>query len=269
MRCFLVSGACGGLGFAVTEALALRGARVFAADCSAEGLSGRAWPAGVEALPVDVRDSASVARGVGAVRESLGAEAGLDGLVCCAGVFTGGPLVEAGEDALALGLDVNVMGAYRLVKEAFPLLVRSRGTIVLISSESARFAMPFNGPYTIGKRALEAYADCLRRELYKTGVKVAVIQPGAIRTDLLRNAAAGMQERTGGSAFAGPLSTVRRLLGREWDKAMEAEKAAGAVVRALYAKRPRPRYRIGNNPLHVILRFFPARIADALVAKFL
>ncbi len=284
IRRILVSGACGGLGSAVTDVLSLRGASVFAADCDSTGLSARAWPSNVKPLHMDVTDPASVARGIreaesalGACAESSGTSAarpascagGLNGLVCCAGIFTGGALAETGEEALARAFDVNVLGAFRLVKEAFPLLVRGCGTVVLISSESARFAMPFNGPYTIGKYALEAYADCLRRELLNTGVKVVVVQPGSFRTGMLRNAAAGIRTRGEDSPFTGPLATVRRLLSREWDKAMEADRVARVVVRALYARRPRPRYRVGNDPLRVLLRVMPSRTADALVKRFL
>ncbi|MCX7040897.1 MAG: SDR family NAD(P)-dependent oxidoreductase, partial [Spirochaetes bacterium] len=48
--------------------------------------------------------------------------------------------------------------------------------------------MPFTGPYSMSKRALEAYADSLRRELQSLGIRVSVIQPGAFRTTLLARA---------------------------------------------------------------------------------
>jgi NAD(P)-dependent dehydrogenase (short-subunit alcohol dehydrogenase family) len=261
----IVSGACGGLGAAVTEMLAARGVTVFAADLDAAAPARRRWPPNAVPLVMDVTSSAGVAD---ALRAVPGA-AGLDGLVCCAGIFTAGPLVEAREEALSRAFDVNVMGAYRLVREAYPLLARRGGTIVLISSESARFAMPFNGPYTMSKYALEAYADCLRRELLTRGVKVAVIQPGSFRSGLLRNADEVVGTRAADAPFARQLATVRRLLRREWDTGMGAEQVARAVVRALYAEKPRPRYRVGNDPLRVMLRVLPARTADALIKGFM
>ena len=262
----LVSGACGGLGSAVTDLLAARGVTVFAADIDAGELARRAWPPNVVPLPMDVTVLSSVAA---AVREMSsprsGASAGLDGLVCSAGVFTGGPLAEATEEAMMRAFDVNVMGAHRLVREAFPLLARSAGTIVLISSESARFAMPFNGPYTVSKYALEAYADCLRRELLLSGVRVAIVQPGSFRSGLLMNAGESLGVRTESSPFARQLALVRRLLSREWETGMAADRVARVAIHALSAHLPRARYRVGNKRLRLLLRFLPARLADTMI----
>ena len=266
----LVSGACGGLGSAVTGLLAARGITVFAADIDAAALAQCAWPANVVRLTLDVTDSPSVAAAVrvmaskGPARTGESAP-GLDGLVCCAGIFTGGPLAEASEESLLRAFDVNVMGAHRLVREAFPLLAQRAGTIVLISSESARFAMPFNGPYTVSKYALEAYADCLRRELLLAGVAVAVVQPGSFRSGLLVNAGEVIDARGERSPFARQLHLVRRLLRREWESGMPADRVARVAVRALFAARPRARYPVGNDRLRVLLRFLPARLADAMI----
>jgi NAD(P)-dependent dehydrogenase (short-subunit alcohol dehydrogenase family) len=272
IRSVLVSGALGGLGSAVTRALSGRGVTVFAADLSDAVPSGSGAQAGIIPITMDVTDEKSVAAAVGAVERELairGGAVGLDGLVCAAGVFTGGALAEECAEALTRAFDVNVMGAYRLIKAAFPLLRRSTGTVILISSESARFSMPFNGPYTIGKCALEAYADCLRRELLNTGVKVAVVQPGSFRSVLLRDAGNVVGAGREGSLFTGQIDTVRRFLCREWSSAMSAERVAAVVVRALDARKPRLRYRVGNNVLRTGLRFLPPRAADALIRRFL
>jgi NAD(P)-dependent dehydrogenase (short-subunit alcohol dehydrogenase family) len=271
VRNVMVSGACGGLGFAVAMGLAARGVATFAADSDRNALSRREWPPGSVPIFMDVTDCASVARAVKEASELLGKDGSrcLDGLVCCAGIFTGGPLVEVGEGALVRAFDVNVLGAFRLVREAFPLLAAGAGTVVLISSESARFAMPFNGPYTIGKYALEAYADCLRRELLLTGVRISVVQPGSIRTALLRNAGEEIHARASGSAFSDQLAKVGKLLRREWEKGMEPQRVAHVVVRALFSSAPRHRYRTGNDPLRLLLRAMPARTADALIRLFM
>ena len=170
---------------------------------------------------------------------------------------------------LPCAFDVNVLGAYRLVREAFPLLSRRAGTVVLISSESARFAKPFNGPYTISKYALEAYADCLRRELLLSGVRVAVVQPGSFHSALLMNAGDSVGTRVENSPFVRQLEMVQRLLRREWETGITAERVARVVVRALFASRPRARYRVGNNRLRAFLRLLPARIADMLIRRFM
>lgn len=261
----MVTGACGGLGSAVTTLLAARGITVFAADLEATVRARREWPPNVVPLAMDVTNASSVTAAFAEVAADAKAGPALDGLACCAGVFTGGPLAEASAEALLRAFDVNVMGAHRLVAEAFPRLARRGGTVVLISSESARFAMPFNGPYTVSKYALEAYADCLRRELLLTPVRVAIVQPGSFRSGLAtaaRNAVGAPEE---GSPFIRQVNMVRRMLVKEWNHGMAPEMVAGVVVRALLANRPRARYRVGNNRLRMLLRFLPVRAADAAI----
>jgi NAD(P)-dependent dehydrogenase (short-subunit alcohol dehydrogenase family) len=215
---------------------------------------------------MDVTDGREVSR----VRRKVAAVTdGLDGLVCCAGIFAGGPLVEADEKEMSGILDINVMGAFRVVKELFPLLKNRGGTIVLIGSESSRCAMPFNGPYTVSKYALQAYADVLRRELMFLGVRVTIIQPGAIRTPLLSGARSTIERRTAGTAFPTQLGLVRRMLSREWETGMQPARVAGVVLRALRARTAKPFYRVGNDAMRVALGRLPASWTDFLIRWFL
>ena len=261
----LVTGACGGLGSAVTTLLAARGITVFAADLEAAVRSRSEWPPNVVPLAMDVTNTSSVAVAIAEVAAAADAGPALDGLACCAGVFTGGPLAEASEAALLRAFDVNVMGAHRLVAEAFPHLARRGGTVVFISSESARFAMPFNGPYTVSKYALEVYGDCLRRELLLTGVRVAIIQPGSFRSGLVTAARDADGAPAKGSPFVRQVEMVRGMLVRERERSMAPQEVARVVVRALLAHRPRARYRVGNNRLRMLARFLPTRAADAVI----
>jgi len=194
---------------------------------------------------------------------------GLDGLVCAAGLFGAAPLVETSEDALLGVLQVNLVGAFRAVRELFPLLRRRSGTVVVVGSECTRCSMPFTGAYAISKAALDAFAEVLRREAMFVGVRVAIVQPGAIRTPLLGGAQAEMEKAAAGTQFADQLARVQRILPREWSRGMQPERAAAVVVRALHAPRPRTRYRVGNNPLRAALGLMPARVADWFIRCFM
>jgi NAD(P)-dependent dehydrogenase (short-subunit alcohol dehydrogenase family) len=251
-----VTGACGGLGARVTELLVARGALVFAADRDEPGLSRMAASHFLIPVSMDVTSRASVARR-------------LDGVVCAAGVFAGGPLVELAEEEVQNALDVNVMGAFRVVREFYPQLRAAGGRIILISSESTRSVMPFTGPYSMSKRALEAYADSLRRELVSIGIRVSVIQPGAFRTTLLARARESLDRGTTASPFAAPLDRARDMLDRESDTGMAPDRVARLVIHALECARPKPRYRVGNDPLRALLAALPATWADALIRGFL
>ena len=265
MRSILVTGAGGGLGAQVSKLLAASGETVYAADSDRRSLRPlEAWT-GIVPLSMDVTHAADVAR----VRRKIETITdGLDGVVCCAGIFAGGPLVEADEQEMSRILDVNVMGAFRVVKEFFHLLQKRKGTVVLVGSESSRCAQPFNGPYTVSKSALQAYADVLRRELMFVGVRVTIVHPGGFRTSLLSGARAIMDGKRNGTLFSAQLGVVRRMLSRELEKAMEPAEVARVVVRALGARHPRPCYRVGNDPLWALLAKLPATWTDRLITWF-
>jgi NAD(P)-dependent dehydrogenase (short-subunit alcohol dehydrogenase family) len=265
MRHILVTGAAGGLGVSLCGLLAASGETVFAADVVPVTRRTRAAKAGVVPLRMDVTSARDVAR----VRQRVEAATdGLDGLVCCAGIFRAGALVEADEAEMEKALDVNVMGVFRTVREFFPLLAKRGGRVVLIGSELSHCAMPFNGPYTVSKCALQAYADSLRRELMFIGMRVVVVQPGAIRTPLLSGArpnAGGRKDRT---LFPAQRDLVERMLIREWETGMDPVEVARVVVGALHSRKPRAVYRVGNDPFRVMLGRLPARWTDLLIRAF-
>jgi NAD(P)-dependent dehydrogenase (short-subunit alcohol dehydrogenase family) len=246
--------------------LVSRGGFVFAADADARAL--KRYPRNPRVLPVvmDVTDHASVRRARETLQQS---EAGLDGIVCAAGIYTGGPLLDLAEETLRRSLEVNVLGAFLVVNEFFPLLKEARGRIVLVSSEATRAAMPFTGPYVMSKRALEAYADTLRRELLKLGTGVTVVQPGAIRTPLLKNAARTLDPEKSLPIYADALRRARAVLEGEMQNGMEPVRVAGVIVRALESRRPPRLVRVGNNLPRALLSFLPAGVVDALVRRFL
>jgi NAD(P)-dependent dehydrogenase (short-subunit alcohol dehydrogenase family) len=266
MKHVLVTGAGGGLGACTCGLLVESGHTVFATDSDPRALDALKPDPLVITFGMDVTRDDDVSRAgarVAAVTD------GLDGLVCCAGIFAGGPLVEADQKEMAAILDINVMGAFRVVKELFPLLNNRGGVVILIGSESSRCAMPFNGPYTVSKYALQAYADVLRRELMFLGIRVAIVQPGAIRTPLLSGARSTIERRESRTAFPAQLGLVKRMLRREWEKGMEPTRVARVILRALHARRTRACYRVGNDPVRVALGKLPAAWTDSLIRWFL
>ena len=80
--------------------------------------------------------------------------------------------------------DVNLFGHVAMTQALLPALLRSGGTVVNISSVGGKLAMATYGPYAGTKFALEAVSDALRREVTELGVKVVVIEPGAVQTEM-------------------------------------------------------------------------------------
>nr|CAH0108412.1 unnamed protein product [Daphnia galeata] len=103
---------------------------------------------------------------------------GLWGVVNNANRYRIGFLEWTSNEAYETILSVNVCGVIRVTKTFLPLICRSQGRIINVSSILGRVAEPFIGAYCMSKFALEAYSDILRLELYPLKVKVIIIEPG-------------------------------------------------------------------------------------------
>ncbi len=259
----VITGAAGGLGSASVRRLAARGWQVFAADLDTPALHAlrdeRVTP-----VPVDVTDAASVGELAERVHERSPA---LAGVVNFAGVLEIGPVVEIDEAAFRRVLDVNVVGTFLVTKALFPAVLRGRGRVVLISSETGwQTAMPLNGPYATSKHAIEAYGDALRRELMLLGVAVVKIQPGAFRTGMVDSMMARFERMAAHSEhYASALRLAMKRLPQEERRAGDPDDLAALVERVLTARQVRPAYRIHTNPRARALDRLPARVTDRLL----
>ncbi len=180
-RSVLVTGAAKGIGRATVLRLARGGWRVFAGvrhaedgealraaaagDGDAAARSGASEAARGSVVPVllDVTDDAQIAAAADAIRNAT--DGLLHGVVNNAGIAVAGPLEFLPVAALRRQLDVNVIGQVAVTQAMLPLVRAARGRLVFVGSIAGRSAMPFVGPYSASKFALEALADTLRVEL--------------------------------------------------------------------------------------------------------
>ncbi|MFD6096948.1 SDR family NAD(P)-dependent oxidoreductase [Nocardiopsis flavescens] len=200
----VVTGASGAFGGATSAVLRHLGVDVVGIDReAAPGVIG-----------CDVTDDGQVRRGVAEAVERLGGR--LDLLVHYAGV---GPAVDIGRAPdvhVHQALEVNLLGTWRVTAAAMPALLRSRGRVIVTASLLAGLPLPFAGAYTVSKRAVTAYADCLRAE-YGTHIGVTTVHPGYVDTPIHSSS------RATGVALDGlvPAETGR-------DTVMAVVRAAGA-----------------------------------------
>jgi len=187
-RIALVTGGSRGIGRAVVEELARRGAHVvftyarsseeaaaIAREAAAAGLS-------VEAVACDSRDSAAVAACVEGVVRGRGR---LDILVCNAGVTRDGFLMMMPEEEFVEVIDTNLVGAFRFAKAACrPMLAQRSGAIVAISSVAASFGIAGQTNYCASKGGITAFTRALAAELAPKGVRVNAVLPGFVDTEM-------------------------------------------------------------------------------------
>lgn len=268
-RVVLITGASSGIGLAAALEMKQRGWRVFAtvrrqADLLSLTQQGRGL---IEPILMEVTDDESVTAALDLVRERAGR---LDGLVNNAGIAVAGPLELLPVEELQRQFEVNVFGVHRVTRAALPLLRAARGRIVNISSVQGAMAIPFSGPYTASKFALEALSDTLRLELHGT-VKVIVLQPGAVRTPIWDKL--GQESLPEGDTHypAQEMERLRRLFLRSGQRGVKPEAVAQAIGNALELPWPLARWLIvPGNPLAVhLLRLLPSFITDRLLLRAL
>jgi NAD(P)-dependent dehydrogenase (short-subunit alcohol dehydrogenase family) len=258
-RTALVTGAGEGLGREMALNLVARGYQVYGTALSPIEASEVSRASGGRAVlfECDVTDEAVVQRFTQNVSASLG-EAGLDLLISNVGTLTPGPMETLTVDALRREFEIDVFGAVRVINAFLPWVRKARGRIMQISSWSAKLAVPFSGPSSACKAALEALADVYRTELRPFGVAFVVIQPGNMRTQAPAKSAAAIrrtrerltaeQQALYGEGFASFEAAFNRLQ----DAGLSAE-AAAALVIDVAEQQPAPsRAPIGEEAAHIL-----------------
>jgi len=264
-RNILVTGAGSGIGRAIVEYLAARGDHLFAAARNDRDLAELGALPNVVPVRLDVTQAGSVDA---AVAHVSGLTDTLEALVNNAGSVVAGPLMDVTPEAMSAQLEVNLVGVHRVTRAFFPLLLAARGHVVNISSTGGRVALPFMGPYVASKFGLEAFSDSLRRELAPCGVRVSVIQPGAIRTPIW-DKTDPHDARLDGSIFAPRARAFGRLmLERARTGGRPPATIARAVHRVLGSRRPRPRYLVTEaNLMTRIAGLLPDRWLDFAISR--
>jgi len=188
----LVTGASSGIGEATARMLARQGATVALVarrTDKLEQLGGEIADAGGTALPIEAdvgerkQAEAAVARAV----EELGR---LDVLVNNAGVMLLGPMVEAPVEEWQRMVEVNLLGLMHMAKAALPHLLEAAegeqgvADMVNISSVAGRIARRNSGVYNATKFGVGAFSESLRQEVTRRHVRIALVEPGAVATEL-------------------------------------------------------------------------------------
>jgi NADP-dependent 3-hydroxy acid dehydrogenase YdfG len=182
-----ITGASSGIGEATALTLARAGASVALGARRKERidqLASRIEDEGgtAVALEVDVSDEAAARGFVEAAHERFGR---LDTLINNAGVMLLGPVEQAHSGDWRTMIDVNVLGLLYCTSAALPIMLgQESGDIVNISSVAGRFARAGNAVYAATKFAVGAFSEGLRNEVTERGVRVTLIEPGFVDTEL-------------------------------------------------------------------------------------
>ncbi len=241
MSVAVVTGSSTGIGYATALRLARDGHHVVATmrNPDACDIASVADAEGVdlEVRPLDVTDDASV--------DVLFGDVGaVDVLVNNAGISVGRAVEEASMDDFRATMETNYFGALRCTKAVLPSMRERRsGCIVNVSSQAGVLAVPTLGPYSASKWALEAIMESLAIEVAEFGIRVLLVEPGAILTPIIQK-----------TEFPDPASPYTKLYGRfgivaihDFSRGSQPDVVADCISEAIMAEPYRLRWPTGQG----------------------
>jgi NADP-dependent 3-hydroxy acid dehydrogenase YdfG len=244
----LVTGATSGIGEATAYRLQARDYVVFAAGRNPAALN-TLQSRGLHARVLDVTDEAAVSRLVEEIHTDYG---GVDVLVNNAGFGFSCPLEQVALSDLRSIFETNTVAMLHLSQAVLPgMRARKAGTIVNIGSIVGRFPTPGVGAYHISKYSVEALSQVLAAEVRPFGVRVVLIEPTGVRNTGFVEA---QLTATPSNAADDPYGELKRrhakitgAMAKTRLLTVDADTVARAVVRAVEAKNPKPRYIVGAS----------------------
>jgi NAD(P)-dependent dehydrogenase (short-subunit alcohol dehydrogenase family) len=244
----------GGIGFHLCERFAEQGCTVYATSRRLETMDGFKHP--MEKRAMDVTSDDDVKLVVQSILEEQGK---IDIVVNNAGVIAIGPLLDVSLDQARKAFETNTFSVLRVAQAVIPSMVeRKQGLIVNIGSIVGNIPTPWNGLYCASKAAVHALSDTLAMECKPFGVKVILVAPGGIRSNISANQAATLQ--------LSPTSIYKPYFDRVYERlhvsqgkgSMSTDEFARHVVAKALSPNP-PTYMTlgGGSSLLAFLRWLP------------
>ena len=261
-RVALVTGVSSGIGRATAALLAERGFRVFGTvrkPTAAADQFGR-----VDLILLDVRDDASVRACVAKVLETAGR---IDALVNNAGYTLVGSAEETSLEEAKELFETNFFGVLRVSQAVLPTMRQQKsGRIATIGSVVGFVPAPYQSIYAASKHAIEGYSESLDHEVRQFGIRVSVIEPGFIRTNIVANSRLAAHPL---ETYAMDREHVLRALEESVAKGEEPTQVASVVLEALTSRSPRVRYPAGQGAkfLNRVRKFAPSGVFERGLRK--
>lgn len=270
----LITGCSSGIGHDAAHGLAARGWRVFA-TCRNEADCDRLRAEGLESFRLDYDDPDSIKA---AVHEALTRTGGtLDALYNNGAFALPGAVEDLPRDGLRAIFETNVFGYHDLTRRVIPVMrAQGYGRIVNCSSVLGLAGIRWRGAYVATKFALEGLTDVLRLEMRDTPIKVILIEPGPITSNIRANSiphferwidwqASPRADQYRASLLKRLYKTTKKKDGFE----LPAAAVTAKLIRALESPNPRPRYYVTTPTFIVGLarRLLPTALLDRLLGK--
>ena len=251
----VVTGSSSGIGFETSLALARNGFYTYATMRNPEKSNLITKTATNEKLPlqalsIDVNIEKSVTDGIDRI---LNESERIDVLVNNAGFDLTGPLEETSMDEIKGQFETNLFGAIRTMQAVIPTMRKQRsGIIVNITSVGGKLAIPFHSGYHGTKFALEGLSESIQYELDPFGIKIIIIEPGAVGSSFwknMKNATKSSNLTDGESPYVSMMSNMSAALKQMEQNSIPSSEVANMIVNAVTTDNPDFRYVVGKDAI--------------------
>jgi len=253
----LVTGSSSGIGFETSLRLARAGFNTYASMRNLEKSKNITEIAKKEKLPLqvvqlDVNNDGSVKD---AIVKILKADQRIDVLINNAGYGLFGSVEDTSIEEIKAQFETNFFGVVRVTQQVLPLMRRQNsGTIVNVSSVGGRIGLPALSAYHSTKFALEGLSESIAFELEPFGIRVVIIEPGVIRTNILNSSSSAKKALDPKS----PYFSLSQKLNDNFKSMMESElssppeEVTKVILQAVTSENPQLRYSVGDDAANLI-----------------
>ncbi len=264
-RVAVVTGSSSGIGLETALLLARSGFHTYATMRNLEKSKSITEIANTEKLPLqvvqlDVNDDISVKNAIDKIAGAAAAEnKRIDALVNNAGYGLVGAFEDLSLEEIKAQFETNFFGVIRVTQQVLPVMRKQNngggGTIVNVSSVGGRMGVPILSAYQSTKFALEGLSESMSYELEPFGIRVVIIEPGFIRTNIVNSSTPAEKALDPKSPYFPLMQKVKNYFRSMMENASSSsppEEVAKVILQAITSENPQLRYTVGNDAATII-----------------
>ena len=251
----VVTGSSSGIGFETSALLAKNGFHTYATARNPGKLQAlmdiaRDNGLSIQTMQLDVTSDKSVNDAVSII---LLESKRIDVVVNNAGYALVGALEDTSMDEIKAQFETNLFGAIRVMQVVLPTMRNQKsGKIVNLSSMGGRIAIPFDSSYHGTKFAIEGLSESLQYEVEQFGIKIILIEPGAVKSNFFNNLKPASNAQKAGSPYAQTMQKLNVRLSSLVGNAPPPVEVAKVILKAVTSEDPELRYTVGDDAAAMI-----------------
>ena len=249
-RVAIVTGSSSGIGFEIALTLARNGFQTYATMRNLAKSENIKSIASKENLPIhieqlDVIDNNSVTNAIQAIVSKADR---IDVLVNNAGYALTGAFEDLAIEEIKAQYETNFFGLIRTTQAVLPIMRKQKsGTIVNISSGAGRFGYPTGSAYVSTKFAVEGLSESMAYELEPLGIKVILVEPGVIKTNIANGMVIAKKSQNSNSPYSQIMQKMSTSFEHMLENASSPDLVAKVVLQAVTSENPSLRYLAGKD----------------------